>query len=314
MEKTFAEEVAEGLSASPKFLSSKYHYDDEGSRIFQEIMAMPEYYLTNCEMDIMKNRAIEIYEATRFKGHFNIIELGAGDGLKTKELLRNLLAVGADFTFVPIDISEEAINLLVKSMQASLPELKMNPQVGDYFEVMDKVESEDDCPNLVLFLGSNIGNFRPEWAIDILQHMNEHMRSGDKLIVGFDLMKDPNLIRAAYDDSHGITARFNLNLLNRINRELGGNFNVNKFGFYSFYNPVNGDVRSFLFSKEQQEVEITATEKSFKFEKDEMIWTELSKKYSPSGIEKLGADAGFEFNQHFVDSKGYFSDSLYSKP
>ena len=252
MEKTFAEEVAEGLSASPKFLSSKYHYDDEGSRIFQEIMAMPEYYLTNCEMDIMKNRAIEIYEATGFKKHFNIIELGAGDGLKTKELIRNLLAVGADFTFVPIDISEEAINLLVKSMQTSLPELKMNPQVGDYFEVMDKVESEDDCPNLVLFLGSNIGNFRPEWAIDILQHMNDHMRSGDKLIVGFDLMKDPNLIRAAYDDSHGITARFNLNLLTRINRELGGNFNVNKFGFYSFYNPVNGDVRSFLFSKEQQ--------------------------------------------------------------
>ena len=314
MEKTFAEEVAEGLSASPKFLSSKYHYDDEGSRIFQEIMAMPEYYLTNCEMDIMKNRAIEIYEATRFKGHFNIIELGAGDGQKTKELLRNLLAVGADFTFVPIDISEEAINLLVKSMQASLPELKMNHQVGDYFEVMDKVESEDDCPNLVLFLGSNIGNFRPEWAIDILQHMNDHMRSGDKLIVGFDLMKDPNLIRAAYDDSQGITARFNLNLLNRINRELGGNFNVYKFGFYSFYNPVNGDVRSFLFSKEQQEVEITATEKSFKFEKDEMIWTELSKKYSPSGIEKLGADAGFKFVQHFLDSKQYFSDSLYTKP
>ena len=314
MEKTFAEEVAEGLSASPKFLSSKYHYDDEGSRIFQEIMAMPEYYLTNCEMDIMKNRAIEIYEATGFKKHFNIIELGAGDGLKTKELIRNLLAVGADFTFVPIDISEEAINLLVKSMQTSLPELKMNPQVGDYFEVMDKVESEDDCPNLVLFLGSNIGNFRPEWAIDILQHMNDHMRSGDKLIVGFDLMKDPNLIRAAYDDSHGITARFNLNLLTRINRELGGNFNVNKFGFYSFYNPVNGDVRSFLFSKEQQEVEITATDKSFKFEKDEMIWTELSKKYSPSGIEKLGADAGFKFVQHFLDSKQYFSDSLYTKP
>jgi uncharacterized SAM-dependent methyltransferase len=140
------------------------------------------------------------------------------------------------------------------------------------------------------------------------------MQSGDKLIVGFDLMKDPNLIRNAYDDSHGITARFNLNLLTRMNRELGGNFNVNKFGFYSFYNPVNGDVRSFLFSKEQQEVEITATDKSFKFEKDEMIWTELSKKYSPSGIEKLGADAGFKFVQHFLDSKQYFSDSLYTKP
>jgi L-histidine N-alpha-methyltransferase len=314
MEKTFAEEVAEGLSASPKFLSSKYHYDDEGSRIFQEIMAMPEYYLTNCEMDIMKNRAIEIYEATGFKSHFNIIELGAGDGAKTKEFLRNLLAVNVDFTYVPIDISEEAINLLVESMNQALPNLKMNPQVGDYFEVMDKIEAEENCPNLVLFLGSNIGNFRHEWAIDLLQHINKHMRSGDELIVGFDLMKDPNLIRAAYDDSQGITARFNLNLLTRINRELGGNFNVNKFGFYSFYNPVNGDVRSFLFSKEQQEVEITATDKSFKFEKDEMIWTELSKKYSPSGIEKLGADAGFKFVQHFLDSKQYFSDSLYTKP
>jgi L-histidine N-alpha-methyltransferase len=314
MEKTFAEEVAEGLSASPKFLSSKYHYDDEGSRIFQEIMAMPEYYLTNCEMDIMKNRAIEIYEATGFKSHFNIIELGAGDGAKTKEFLRNLLAVNVDFTYVPIDISEEAINLLVESMNQALPNLKMNPQVGDYFEVMDKIEAEENCPNLVLFLGSNIGNFRHEWAIDLLQHINKHMRSGDELIVGFDLMKDPNLIRSAYDDSQGITARFNLNLLTRINRELGGNFNVNKFGFYSFYNPVNGDVRSFLFSKEQQEVEITATDKSFKFEKDEMIWTELSKKYSPSGIEKLGADAGFKFVQHFLDSKQYFSDSLYTKP
>jgi len=313
MEKTFAEEVAEGLSAKSKFLSSKYHYDDEGSRIFQEIMAMPEYYLTDCEMDIMKNCAVEIYEATGFKKHFNIIELGAGDGAKTKELLRNLLAINADFTYVPIDISEEAINLLVESMNQSLPELKMNPQVGDYFEVMGKIEAEENCSNLVLFLGSNIGNFRPEWAIDLLQHINKHMRSGDKLIVGFDLMKDPNLIRSAYDDPHGITARFNLNLLTRINRELGGNFKVDQFGFYSFYNPANGDVRSFLYSLEEQVVEIKETGRSFKFEKDEMIWTELSNKYSPEGIEKLGEDAGFKFQQHFLDSKGYFSDSLFVK-
>jgi dimethylhistidine N-methyltransferase len=313
MEKTFAEEVVEGLSGSPKFLSSKYHYDDKGSRIFQEIMAMPEYYLTRCEMDIMKNRAVEIYGATSFKEHFQIIELGAGDGLKTKELLRNLLAINADFTYVPIDISEEAINILVDSMQSSLPNLKINPQVGDYFEEMDKVEAEEDCPNLVLFLGSNIGNFRPEWAINLLQHMNKHMRSGDKLIVGFDLMKDPHLIRSAYDDPHGITARFNLNLLTRINRELGGDFEVGKFGFYSFYNPANGEVRSFLYSKEDQDIEIKATRQSFQFEKNEMIWTELSKKYSLEGIEKLGKDAGFRIDRHFLDSKNYFSDSLYTK-
>lgn len=314
MEKTFAEEVAEGLSSDPKFLSSKYHYDDEGSRIFQEIMAMPEYYLTNCEMDIMKNRAVEIYEATEFKEHFNIIELGAGDGLKTKELLRNLLEVGADFTYVPIDISEEAIDLLVENMKSNLPSLKMNARVGDYFEIMDKIEAEEDCPNLVMFLGSNIGNFKPEWALDLMKHINEHMRSGDQLLVGFDLMKNPNLIRNAYFDAQGITARFNLNVLTRINRELGGDFDLNKFDFYSHYNPDNGDVKSYLVSLEEQNISIGATGKTFYFHKHETIWMELSKKYSLSGIEQLGGAAGFSFNQHFLDSEGYFSDSLFTKP
>jgi dimethylhistidine N-methyltransferase len=313
MEKTFAEEVEEGLSAKPKYLSSKYHYDDEGSRIFQEIMAMPEYYLTNCEMDIMKNRAVEIYEATGFSGHFNIIELGAGDGAKTKEMLRNLLAVGADFTYVPIDISQEAIDLLVASMKESLPKLVMNPQVGDYFEVMDKVEAEDASPNLILFLGSNIGNFKDEWAIDLLKHMHEHMRSGDKLLVGFDLQKNPNLIRGAYFDSQGVTARFNLNVLKRINRELGGNFDLSTFDYYSYYNPETGDVKSFVFSLVDQEIEIKATGKSFCFEKNEPIWMELSKKYSLSGIEGLGKDAGFQLVKNFLDSKEYFSDSLFVK-
>ena len=314
MEKTFAEEVAEGLSANPKYLSSKYHYDDEGSRIFQEIMAMSEYYLTDCEMDIMQNRAVEILEATEFKGHFNVIELGAGDGQKTKELLMNMLDAGADLTYVPIDISEEAINLLVKSMEASIPELKMNAQVGDYFEVLDKIEAQDNCPNLILFLGSNIGNFKPEWAVDLLKHINDHIKSGDKLIVGYDLMKDPNLIRNAYQDQAGITKRFNMNLLTRINRELGGNFNLDQFDYYSFYNPDNGDVRSYLVSLDDQEVKIEATGRSFHFKKNELIWAELSKKYSLSGIEQMGADAGFKFEKHFLDSKNYFTDSMFSKP
>ena len=313
MEKTFAEEVEEGLSAKSKFLSSKYHYDDQGSRIFQEIMAMPEYYLTDCEMDIMKNRSVEIYQATGFKSHFKIIELGAGDGAKTKEMLRNLLEVGADFTYVPVDISQEAIDLLVESMSRSLPDLTMNPQVGDYFEVMDKVEAEEECPNLVLFLGSNIGNFKPKWAVDLLKHIHEHMRSGDRLLVGFDLKKNPNLIRNAYFDPNGITARFNLNVLSRINRELDGDFKLETFDFYSYYNPENGNVKSFLYSLTDQTVRIGAIGKTFHFIKDECIWMELSKKYSKSGIENLGRKAGFGFQEHFLDGRHYFSDSLFKK-
>lgn len=314
MEKTFAEEVDEGLSAKPKYLSSKYHYDDHGSRIFQEIMAMPEYYLTDCEFEILSMQGKDIYNALGFDGHFNIIELGAGDGLKTKELLRNLLEIDADFTYVPIDISKEAIDILVRNMKQALPELNINPQVGDYFEVMDEVEAKDSSPSLVLFLGSNIGNFKDEWAVDLLKHMHENMRSGDKLLVGFDLRKNPNLIRNAYDDPHGITKRFNLNVLARINRELDADFELDKFDFYCHYNPDNGEVRSYLVSLREQDVEIKAIGKIYHFERNELIWSELSKKYTPTEIEELSKKTGFEFQQHFLDCMHHFSDSLYRKP
>ncbi len=313
MENTFAKEVEEGLSDDPKHLSSLYFYDDEGSRIFQEIMAMPEYYLTDCEFEILRTQGESIFVALEFVGHFNIIELGAGDGLKTKELLANLLEIGVDFTYVPIDISEEAINTLVKSMLQSLPNLKINPQVGDYFDVMDKVEAEDHCPNLVLFLGANIGNFKQEWALDLMQHINEHMQPNDKLLVGFDLQKNPSLIRNAYDDPHGITRRFNMNLLTRINRELDADFNLDQFDFYCHYNPINGEVRSYLVSLAEQNVRIGVIDKSFRLEKNELISTELSKKYTLAEIEQLGMDSGFKFNKHFLDSKQYFSDTLFTK-
>lgn len=313
MEKTFAEELEDGLSAEQKFISSKYHYDDEGSRIFQEIMAMPEYYLTDCELDILKNRAVEIHRATGFSGHFNIIELGAGDGAKTKELLRELLHSGADFTYVPVDISEEAINLLKETMQNELPGMNMNPQVGDYFEVMDNVEAVDDSPNLMLFLGSNIGNFKEEWARDLMKHFHEHMRTGDRLLVGFDLQKNPNLIRNAYNDHQGITARFNLNVLARANRELGASFNLEDFEYYSHYNPENGAVKSYLVSLKTQDVAVQKLGRSFHFKKNELIWMELSQKYALKQIEELGQHAGLRFEGHFLDTEEYFSDSLFRK-
>lgn len=312
MEKTFAEEVEEGLSAEKKFISSKYHYDDAGSRIFQEIMAMPEYYLTSCEFEILSLQGKEIYQALQFEEHFNIIELGAGDGLKTKELLRNLQKIKANFSYIPIDISQKAIDLLVERMKQSLPKLDINPLVGDYFEVMNIVDTHD--PKLLLFLGSNIGNFKNDLALDLIKHINEYLLSGDKLLVGFDLQKNPNVVRDAYDDRLGITRRFNLNLLARINRELEADFDLYQFDFYCHYDPENGEVKSYLVSLIDQEVEIKKIGKFFHFKKDELIWSELSKKYKLGEIEQLGKKAGLNFEKHFIDSKVYFSDSLFSKP
>lgn len=313
MQNKFAKDVDEGLSATPKWLSSQYFYDDNGSRIFQQIMAMPEYYLTNCELEIFSTRSRQIHKDLDFSGHFNVIELGAGDGTKTKELLANFIEAGADITYVPIDISEEAINQLAGRMAEMLPNLKVNAQVGDYFEVMDEVEAEEECPNLVLFLGSNIGNYTDEAALDLLRHINSHMRTGDKLLVGFDLQKKPALIHDAYDDPHGITRDFNLNLLTRINRELGAEFQPDQFDFHFSYDPGSGEARSFLKSLCEQTVLIGAVEKEFHFQRDELVSTELSKKYTLSQIEQFARESGFEFTSHYLDGNQHFSDTLYSK-
>jgi L-histidine N-alpha-methyltransferase len=314
MKSNFKKDVEEGLSATFKRLSSQYFYDDNGSRIFQEIMAMPEYYLTDCEFEILKTRAKDIHRDLGFSGHFNIIELGTGDGTKTRELLANFIESGADITYVPIDISEEAINILADRMAEMLPGLKVNPQVGDYFEIMDEIEAQEECPNLVLFLGSNIGNFDDDAAVDLLKHINSHMRSQDKLLVGFDLKKNPADIRNAYDDPHGITRAFNLNLLTRINRELGGDFQLDQFDFYCCYEPISGEVRSYMVSLLEQVVSIGKPGKKFHFQRNELISTELSKKYTLAQIEQFAPQAGFEFTSHYLDSKNGFADSLYTKP
>lgn len=314
MTENFARDVEEGLSASPKRLSPQYFYDDNGSRIFQQIMAMPEYYLTDCEREILQLRAKEIFKNLNFSGHFNVIELGAGDGSKTRELLRGLIDAGADISYVPIDISVAAIEALTGQMASELPGLDINPQVGDYFEIMDKVEAQEDCPNLVLFLGANIGNYTDAAAVDLLQHTGEHMRGGDKLLVGFDLQKNPVLIHRAYDDPHGITRHFNLNLLARINKELAGEFKLDQFSFFCCYDPACGEVTSYLVSLCEQVVYIGSIGKEFSFERNELVFTELSKKHTLLQIEQLGAASGFEFVAHFMDQKEYFSDTLFLKP
>jgi L-histidine N-alpha-methyltransferase len=314
MDSAFAKHVDEGLSASPKWLSSQYLYDDNGSRIFQQIMAMPEYYLTNAEFEILQTQSLGIYKNLGFSGHFNIIELGPGDGVKTMEMLVSFLQSGADITYVPIDISAEAISLLVDRVSQVLPDLRVNPQTGDYFESMGKIEAQEDCPNLVLFLGSNIGNYTDAAAVDLLEHIYSHMRSQDKLLVGFDLKKNPVVIKDAYDDPHGITRDFNLNLLTRMNRELGGNFKPEQFDFYCCYEPQSGEVRSYLVSLCEQRVTIEKLGKVIHFQRDELISTELSKKYTLLEIEEIAVNAGFEFSAHYLDEKGFFADSLLTKP
>ncbi len=308
----FAADVLKGLTDKKKYLSSRYFYDDEGSHIFQQIMKMPEYYPTNCELEILSEQSEEILEKLQFKAKFNIVEFGSGDGTKTQQLLKTFLDKDVNFTYVPIDISEEAILILEESIRGSLPGIEMNSRIGDYFDILEDI-SKENIPSLFLFLGGNIGNYKKEEAFDLLQKFASGMKKGDKLLMGIDLQKSPRIIQKAYDDPHGITKAFNMNLLRRINRELEADIALDQFDFYCNYNPENGEVNSYLYSLARQRFYSRVLNKTFTFKKDEMIRTELSKKYSFEEIEELAERLDFKVVENFLDSKHYFTDSLWEK-
>lgn len=307
---SFALHVLEGLSQIPKRLSSRYFYDDRGSKLFEKIMELPEYYPTNCEFEVLRSHQNEIAEFVRGE-HFHLVELGAGDGRKTGILLQHFLERSLDFRYVPIDISQAAMEELIERLNKKFPALNSSGYVCEYFTALKWLNQMTDHRNFVLFLGSNLGNFNRSRARTFLRHLWNTLNDGDFVMIGFDLKKDIDTMLDAYNDSQGVTAAFNLNLLQRINTELGGNFNLKKFRHYATYDVFSGAMESYLVSMEAQTVFIEAIGQRFSFDPWEPIHTEYSYKYLESDIEQLAADTGFEIVHQFYDSKKYFLDSLW---
>jgi len=308
----FATDVLAGLSARPKHLSSKYFYDDEGSRLFQEIMKLPEYYLTGCELEIFERQADDIFKAfVNGSNAFDLIELGAGDGTKTAVLISHFLARDADISYSPIDISQEALDALTTKFATEFPALRMDAKQGDYFHILKSLKNSRGLRKVLMFLGSNIGNFSRDQSVEFFCHLREVMNPNDLLFIGFDLEKDPHVIANAYDDAAGVTAAFNLNLLARINRELGADFDLDKFVHYANYRPIEGSARSYLISREKQEVHVAALKRNFQFEQWEAVFMEISQKYTIRMIEDLAADSGFAIKRNFFDGRNYYCDSLW---
>jgi dimethylhistidine N-methyltransferase len=307
----FLEDVATGLTSEPKRLQSKYFYDAEGDRLFQQIMNCPEYYLTNCEMEIF-TRQTDGLAATILEGGqpFDLIELGAGDATKSIHLLKKLLQQKADFTYLPIDISDHVISSLNATLPLSLPGLKIKGLNGEYFEMLEKAAVLSNNRKVVLFMGANIGNMPVADAMAFCEELRNHLNPGDMVIMGFDLKKNPETILAAYNDSQGITKQFNLNLLTRINRELGADFDVSSFHHYAMYDPETGSCKSYLVSLHDQEVQIPGAER-IRFNKDEFICMEISQKYTPDQIAQFANKARFKTIHNFFDSKGWFLDTVW---
>jgi dimethylhistidine N-methyltransferase len=308
---TFYKDVVSGLKSIPKRLSSKYFYDAKGDKIFQEIMNCPEYYPTRCEMEIFSKKTAELGKALIADGDaFDLIELGAGDATKSVHLLKYLVDKKADFTYLPIDISSNVIELLNDTLPGQLPGLKINGLNGEYFDMLKQVAVISSRRKVVLFLGSNIGNMTLDDALGFCKKLREHLSEGDMVLMGFDLKKNPKTVLAAYNDKGSITKRFNLNLLERINRELHADFHLSKFDHYPTYDPETGACRSYLISLEDQEVTIN-NKAHIQFRKDEHIYMEISQKFTVLQTEQIAANAGFKAIDCFFDRKKWFLDAIW---
>ncbi len=308
VESSFLSDVLEGLRSKNKHLSSKYFYDEKGDKLFQRIMHLDEYYLTNKELEIFQTQKSAILEAMDEGVPFRIIELGAGDGLKTKVLLKYFLENGIDFTYSPVDISGHVLELLEQNLLNELPGLKVETYQGDYFDALSEI-GEVGEKDVVFFLGSNVGNFPGNEAEGFIAKLQAFLNPGDLFFMGVDLKKDPSIILSAYNDSQGVTTAFNLNLLDRINSELGGNFDKDQFLHYPYYNPQTGECRSYLISKKDQTITINGEE--IHFRAWEAIFMEVSKKYDEVQLNELSSLTGFKQIEIFKDAQNWFADVLW---
>lgn len=310
----FKQDVYAGLNAEQKYLPSQYFYDATGDELFRQIMAMPNYYLTRAEFEIFNEKTGELIAALEVENDsfFEIIELGPGDGKKTRRLLKKLLRHGYDFSYHPVDISENALQHLQSALNAEMPELDTRPRQGLYVDALSSL-NDSDHKKIVLFLGSNIGNLNDEEASDFLYQLGSNFNHDDVLLLGVDLKKPQELVLPAYDDPEGITAQFNLNILERINRELGGNFDLNNFSHEPEYLEDSGIANSYLKSLSDQEVRIASLGSSFSFRENEKIHTEISRKYDEEILNRIIAPTDFVMTSRITDSNDYFADYILKK-
>ncbi len=304
--------VLEGLSSRPKSLPSRLFYDDKGSKLFQQIMELEEYYPTRCEAEILEKYAAEITEHAS-GAKFNLVELGCGDGAKTVKLLDSLINKKIEFNFVPLDISRAAVEFLLGNLEKRYGEIPFEVKglVAEYFQGLSWLTDNASERNMVLFLGSNIGNFNKPTALRFLRHLWHSLNDGDLVLIGYDLKKDLDILYDAYNDKKGVTKEFNFNVLDRINSLLGANFERKNFQHQGLYNVQTGAMESYLISQSKHIVTIEEVGKTFNFEPWEAIHMEYSYKYLESDIESLASSTGFEILKNFKDSKGYFVDSLW---
>ena len=304
----FQNEVMAGLTTSPRTLPCKYFYDKTGAELFQKICELPEYYITRTELKILQSSGHEM--ASHLGPEIELIGLGTGAGTKTRILLEKLTDPAV---YIPVDISSGQLAQSSSLFHDLFPSLEILPVCADYLRPFRlPLSKRKAARKVVYFPGSTIGNFEPSAALEFLTRIVRFCGPGGGLLIGVDLQKDAAILEAAYNDSRGVTAKFNLNLLARINRELGGDFQLRNWEHRAVYNPAQGRIEMNLISQKDQSVHIGS--RRFVFEAGEKIVTEFSYKHTPDGFAELGRAAGFEFDELWTDDARLFGVFFFRRP
>ena len=310
IEKSFADEIFFSLNQHSKFINPKFFYDKKGSELFEKICDLSEYYPTRTEISILKKLKDEL--PLYLDSSIRLVELGSGSSVKTRLILDILNQIQDTVEYFPIDISE----ILTESsalLQRDYEDLRITGIIDTYEGGLEFLKNYDDKKNLIIFLGSSFGNFTPDDGKEFLEKINSTMKDGDLFLIGLDLVKNKIILENAYDDSQGITAQFNLNVLSRINDELDANFNLNNFTHHAIYNENDQRIEMYLKSLVNQSVIISKANISLTLKKNELIHTEHSHKYKLPQIHELMHQTGFKIENTWLDENNHFALTLVSK-
>lgn len=305
---TFFHDVQKGLSAKPKVLPAKYFYDACGSKLYEKICTLPEYYPYRAEREILATFGGHIHDAI---GHLPLVELGPGNASKTRYLLAQYENAGDKFVYCPVEIERNIMLHTAERLLADFPHLVISALHADFAQQPEVIQQLGLNVKAIAFLGSSMGNFTPSESLIFMQRIEAMMGVDDVFLLGIDLKKSPSLLRPAYDDAQGVTAAFNLNLLRRINRELGGNFDLETFEHVALYNEPLGRVEMHLRSLRSQRISITRLAQVVHFLRGETIHTENSYKYSPDEIRSLAAQANLRLDKIWFDRQRLFLVALF---
>ncbi|GJM05582.1 MAG: histidine N-alpha-methyltransferase [marine bacterium B5-7] len=303
------DDVRASLLQHPRSLSPKYFYDERGSELFDQICSTPEYYPTRTENHLLSSHALDIINKTTPD---QILELGSGYAVKTRRLFDACQETSQSCIYAPLDVCEEVLIEAAQKLSEEYGWLGLNPLLGDYHGGLGNLPAAQGS-HLFVFLGSTIGNFERADALDFIKEVYKTMRSGDHLLIGVDRVKEKHVLHAAYNDAQGVTAEFNLNVLHVLNRELNANFNTEEFTHSATFNTDKERIEMRLISNTDQHVHIDELGESIQFDRGDQILTEISQKYTYTGIEEMLKQANFKITEHYEDENAYFSLVLASK-